>query len=200
MSTSNFTRIAGLGAILAGAYRLIQVIVEFSSNGAGIFDGAVWETLTVLAATLILILTLALYRQGDGHMNGLIILGVGSALLTLSAIFYVIDFDPEDGAAFTTFFFGTVLQGVGVAVLGNRYRSQHSFSGLGLVLMVLGTILALAFPISAVVFGGQEVSDQIAGIIWYSAIALQAVTWMILGAKVLTGRSATADTSLQQAA
>ena len=200
MSTSNFTRIAGLGAILAGAYRLIQIILEFSSNGAGVFDGKAWETLTVLAATLILILTLALYRQGDGHMNGLIILGVGSALLTLSAIFYVIDFDPEDGAAFTTFFFGTVLQGVGVTVLGNRYRSQHSFSGLGLVLMVLGTILALAFPISAVVFGGQEVSDQIAGIIWYSAIALQAVTWMILGAKVLTGRSATADTSLQQAA
>ena len=104
MSTSNFTRIAGLGAILAGAYRLIQVIVEFSSNGAGIFDGKAWDYLTVLAATLILVLTLALYRQGDGHVNGLIILGIGSALLILSAILYAVDFDPEDGAAFMSFF------------------------------------------------------------------------------------------------
>jgi hypothetical protein len=66
--------------------------------------------------------------------------------------------------------------------------------------MVLGTILVLAFPVSAVIFGGQELSGQIAEIIWVSVIALQAVTWMILGAKVLTGHNATADMSQQQAA
>ena len=200
MSTSNFTRIAGLGAILAGAYRLIQVIVEFSSNGAGIFDGKAWDYLTVLAATLILVLTLALYRQGDGHVNGLIILGIGSALLILSAILYAVDFDPEDGAAFMSFFLGTVLQGVGVAVLGNRYRSQVGATGWGLVLMILGTILVLAFPVSAVIFGGQELSDQLAGIIWVSVIALQAVTWMILGAKVLAGHSETGNIEQGQTA
>ena len=68
--------------------------------------------LAVLAAALILVLTLALYRQGDQHMSGLIILGVGSAMLTLSVFFYAIKLDPGDGAAFTFFFFGTVLQGV----------------------------------------------------------------------------------------
>ena len=109
MSASNFSRMAGLGAILAGAFRLIQVVVDFSSNGAGIFDGKAWDFLIVLAATLILVLTLALYRQGDGHVQGLIILGIGSALLVLSAIFYAIDFDPEDGAAFMSFFLGTVI-------------------------------------------------------------------------------------------
>jgi len=187
MSTLNFSRMAGLGAILAGAFRLIQVIVDFSFNGAGVFDGKAWDYLTVLAATLILVLTLALYRQGDQQVNGLIILAIGSAILILSALLYAIDFDPEDGAAFMSFFLGTVLQGIGVAVLGNNYRSQDSSSGLGLALMVLGIILTLAFPVSAVIFGGQELSDQIAGIIWVSVIALQAVTWMILGAKVLAG-------------
>lgn len=199
MSISKLTRIAGLGAILSGAFRLIQVIVDFSSNGAGIVDGKVWETLTVLAAALILVLTLALYRQGNGHVNGLIILGVGSALLILSAIFYAVDFDPEDGAAFMSFFLGTVIQGVGVAVLGNSYRSQDGATGSGLALMVLGIFLVLAFPVSAVVFGGQELSGQIAGIIWVSVIALQAVTWMILGAKAINGLSEV-DTSQHQAA
>jgi len=60
MSTSNFSRMAGLGAILTGAFRLIQVVVEFSSNRAGIFDSKAWDYLTFLAAVLILILTLGL--------------------------------------------------------------------------------------------------------------------------------------------
>lgn len=199
MSTSNFSRMAGLGAILAGAFRLLHVIVDFSYNGTGILSGKAWETLAIIPPVLILILTLALYRQGNQHMNGLIILGVGTALLTLSAIFYAIDFDPEDGAAFTFFFLGTVLLGVGVAVLGNSYRSLDGFTGWGLALIVLGTMLTLTFPVSAVIFGGQEISEQIAGTIWFSVVALQALTWMILGAKVLTVRSTTVDTSQQQA-
>ena len=85
-------------------------------------------------------------------------------------------------------------------MLGNSYRSQDGFTGLGLTLMFLGTILVLAFPVSAVIFGGQELSGQIAGIIWVSVIALQAVTWMILGAKVLTGRNEAVDASQHQAA
>jgi hypothetical protein len=199
MTTKNFLQTAGWGSILAGVIWIALAILVIS--GREVFASAALDYLGVLAAALVLVAALALYLQGSHNTVGAALLALGSASLTFSILLYAIAFDPQDGAAFTLFFFGTIIQGLGLAVLGFRFRSHGESKGWSTTLLLLGFLLILAFPAWFFFENSTSLSitDQYGDYFWGTIMVLQAISWIILGRSASVGSPRVDEQSVELA-
>lgn len=185
MENLSINRIAGLGSILAGVFWISLGIDEVLSHADKLLNNTVIGYLSITCPVFVLFLAVVLLRQSGQFGRGESLLVIGSGLLTLSVFLYALDFDPEEGAAFGFFFFGTLVQGIGVAIIGQTYRSLGQSGSWGPALLTLGILLALSFIIPFAIGSilEDELTQRTAEIIWYSVMAVQAINWIALGLK-----------------
>lgn len=181
MSTKNILQTSGWGSILAGVIWITLVVFVFS--GRDVFTGTALDYLGVVAAALVLILALALFLQEGQNKVGSVLLALGSASLTFGILFYAIALDPEDNAAFTLFLFGTIIQGLGLIVLGFGYRSHGMSKGWSTALFLIGFALIVAFPAWFLLENAtdQNITDRFGNYFWGTIMVVQAISWIILG-------------------
>jgi hypothetical protein len=190
MSEEKVSRLGGYAGILAGALWMLVVLLELAGTGL-LSDGDVMHYLMIVLALLVLFAGVTLYFQGQRSRNekfAIFFLAAGAAALIVSGILYAIQFDPEDGSAFMSYFINTVLQGLGLAAFGFTLRSRSGFTGMSKALTVLGIALAISFPAAYLVenLAGSYLSDSVSGVIWLSIMVLEALSWLVLGWTVLT--------------
>ncbi len=178
-------RYAGYGATLAGFLWIVSIVIAaVGERGATVGDAG--DYAGVLATFTMLVVLAAVYQWGNQNRPGLIsttITAVGSIALLVSFVFYAIDFDAEDGTAFSLVFLGMVIVGFGLAALGRHFHRYAQTAGLGTGVMILGFFMALGWP-AALIIGSVfdiNLSDNVAGAVWISAFVAQAIAWLLLG-------------------
>lgn len=186
MSNKNYLQITGWGSILAGLIWAVLVFTGIANQD--IFIGNFLDYLGMLAPLLVLIAAVALYLQGSHNILGPAILSLGSAGFAISVFLYNIAFDPENGLAFTLYFFGLIIQGLGMTVVGKGFRSRHQTTGIGTILVILGIVMILAFPASFVIQDllGLNI-ERFGDLIWGGIMLVVAISWIILGWGVYLG-------------
>lgn len=202
MSTESFGRVAGLGGILAGLSWLLVAATSIAGQER-IFSSTFWHYVAALAAALILVAALALYFQEGHKVSGTIalaVLAIGSLAIALSELGNAlqITFDPDEGLRFFSFVFGTILQGMGLAMIGYRYRSPGQSTGRNTLLAILGLILALGYP--AVFIYHFAVTMRHTEVLFGFLITAQALAWMILGSTTFSGTRNTVERPAASAA
>lgn len=192
MSAANFGRIAGAGAGLAGIYWIAILLADLTGM-TRTNTGTFWVFLTALAP-LILILTCAvLYLQGAQNAVstlGLAALAFGSLLLGTAMLLYALNVDYDDGRAFASQFFGHLISGLGIAIIGFSFRFRGYFQGWSTSLVFLGFVVALFWPIIFTVHYlilPIDPMSEYSGVIFGMEFVLQALTWMILGVMAYIG-------------
>lgn len=196
MSSSRFARLSGLGGVLAGLFWLVYILLDNATGGGLLFLGSAWDYVAAVAVAVIIFVSVTLFLQGDHTIIGklgLVTLAIGSALLAVAALLYARQLDFEAGLAFTAFFFGTSIQGLGIALLGLASRSRGYFAGWSTVLLVFGIFLILDLPIlmfldfNNITIGETRVVDAIFAPMWVGVFVVQALSWMMLGVLAFTG-------------
>lgn len=185
MFTNNFARIGGLCGISAGMIWIGLLLVELLEV-ATIFDGEPWDYLGLLAVTLFLLAVIGLYSEHSRNLSrtvGQASLTISALAMGLSVIYYMLEVDPEDGAAFQSWLLSTILLGLGLVLLGNGLQSRSGVTTTAAVAKVLGALLTLVFPGAFLLF---EVlldveMDAVSGLIWGSVMVMQAISWIIVG-------------------
>lgn len=180
MLTRNNFLYAGWAAILAGLVWMGLALLVIS--GRDLFSGTILDYLGIFSALLMVIVGFAMYQQGGRSKVGIAAFTLGSASLAVSSLLYAIAFNPENGEAFALFLLGTIVQGIGLAVLGYRFRSLEGSIGWGTSLLVLGILLVLVFPIWFILQDGLGLNflDRYGDLAWGSIMTVQAVSWIIL--------------------
>lgn len=180
MSNKNVLQVIGWGGVFAGLIWLVLAMQVFT--GRDIFSGTFMDYLGVLAPLLILTAAIALILQGDHKILGPVILAIGSATLAIGVLLYNLALDPQEGLAFTMYFFGTLIQGLGLAATGYGFRARQVAPRLGTTILILGTVLLLAFPIWLFYDLGLGFNFQRFGhLIWGGIMVAQAVSWAVAG-------------------
>jgi len=189
-------RYADYGAAAACILWIGTIVIAAVGGGEGIAENA-GDYLGILATFTMLVVVAAMRLWANQNRPGLIstaITAVGSTALLVSFVFYAIDFDAEDGTAFSLVFLGMVIASFGLATLGRHFRTYARVAGLGTVVMVLGILTALGWPAAFVIINviRIDLSSTVAGVVWLSAFVAQALAWLLLSLIMLslTGESA----------
>lgn len=200
MSKGNPRYIIGKAGILGGLIWMALALTAISGVEQ-VFEGAVWDYLGVLAAASILAVAVALYLQDNRNILGTTVLALGSISLSLSALFYALALDPQDGNAFLFYLLGTIVQGLGIALVGYRFRSLGTHPGIGMALSVLGIVLVLTFPAWLIldVGIGLKITELVGDQIWGTIMLVQAISWIVVSRSLSAGGRQAGYQSLESA-